>query len=424
MNRLLPSIAHIALVLTSLQLQAQFALSGEFRPRAEYRHGYRTLATDDMNPAFFIEQRARLNLDYFSPGYQLKIVLQDVRTWGNEPQLVNDDGKWTTIHQAWAKVFFSEKFAVKLGRQEINYDDERIFGPVGWAQQARSHDAAIFQFNQNGWKADLGFAFNQDRPLLNTTYYSVPSSYKAFQTLWINKITENFEGSILFLNNGQEGGTVEDPKTNYSQTLGPRLGGAKNLLSGHFELYYQGGKMADGITSIDASLIGFDVGYKLSNQTSMLVGFQRLSGNSQTDQDTTVNNAFAPFYGTNHKFNGLIDYFYVGNHFGSVGLNDLYVRLSYAPSKFVLSAFIHAFAAANDVADLSGTGKMDTYLGTELDVVLGFNLAKGVKFNTGYSQMFATSTIVALKGGAKDATSNWAWAMITVKPIFFSTSTQ
>ncbi len=102
MNRLLRSIAHISLVLASLQLQAQFTLSGEYRPRAEYRHGYRTLATDDMNPAFFIEQRARLNLDYISTGYQLKIVLQDVRTWGNEPQLVNDDGKWTTIHQAWA----------------------------------------------------------------------------------------------------------------------------------------------------------------------------------------------------------------------------------------------------------------------------------------------------------------------------------
>jgi len=424
MNRTLNTIAFITLILASFQLRAQFTLSGEYRPRTEFRNGYRRLATDNMNAAFFTEQRARLNLDYISPGYQLKFVLQDVRTWGNEPQLVTGDGKWTTIHQAWVKVFFNEKFGVKIGRQEINYDDERFFGPVGWTQQARSHDAAIFQFNQNGWKADLGFAFNQDRPQLNTTFYTIPFNYKAFQSLWVNKITENFEGSFLFLNNGLEGGTVDDPKTNYSQTLGTRLGTRKNRLSGHFEFYYQGGKMANGITKINASLIGFDVAYKLSDKTSVLLGFQRLSGNSEINQDTTVNNAFAPLYGTNHKFNGFMDYFYVGNHFGSVGLNDLFLRWNYAPSKFVISTVIHAFAAANDVADQSGLVKMDNYLGTELDVVVGFNLSEGVKFNAGYSQMFATSSLVALKGGSKDVTSNWAWAMVTVKPTFFSTKEQ
>ena len=35
----------------------------------------------------------------------------------------------------------NEKFAFKVGRQEINYDDARIFGNVDWAMQARSHDA-------------------------------------------------------------------------------------------------------------------------------------------------------------------------------------------------------------------------------------------------------------------------------------------
>ena len=40
------------------------------------------------------------------------------------------------------------------------------------------------------------------------------------------------------------------------------------------------------------------------------------------DKDYKENNSFTPFYGTNHKFNGHMDYFYVGNHIGNVGLRE------------------------------------------------------------------------------------------------------
>jgi hypothetical protein len=347
-------------------------------------------------------------------------VLQDVRTWGSEPQLVIGDGKWTTLHEAWAKVNFGEKFAFKFGRQEIIYDDHRIFGNVGWAQQARSHDAAIIQFADNGWQADLGFAFNQDQPQSTTTYYSVNRSYKSFQTIWINKKTENFNGSFLFLNNGLEGGTIDNPSTIYSQTIGTRLGANFSSWSGHFVFYYQGGKMSNNTTQINATLIGVDLDYKISKTLSALIGYERQSGNSELNQDTVVNNSFTPFYGTNHKFNGFMDYFYVGNHINSVGLSDLYLRLRYAKSKIILTSFVHVFSAANDVVDQTGLVVLDNYLGTEVDLVASYTLVKDVNIKVGYSQMFATPTMEAIKGGSKDATSNWAWLMITLKPKFFS----
>lgn len=401
--------------------KAQFTLSGEYRTRTEYRHGFGSLADTDMNAGFFTDQRARINFYYVSEGYDLKLVFQDVRTWGSEPQLTLGDGKWTTIHEAWARVIFSEKFAFKFGRQEIIYDDHRIFGNVGWAQQARSHDVAIFQFANNEWKADIGLAFNQDKPQSNTTFYTVTPGYKAFQTIWINRKTDNFEGSFLFLNNGMEGGTKDDPKTFYSQTIGTRLGSSMSSWTGHLTLYYQGGKMSDNTTKINAALIGFDLSYKINDRTSLLVGYERQSGNSELNQDPDINNAFTPFYGTNHKFNGFMDYFYVGNHIGSVGLSDVYVMVKYNPSRISFSGWIHSFAAANDVADASGAGKLNNALGVELDLVVGFRVAEGVNLVTGYSQMFATATMEALKGGSKKATSNWAWVMITLKPNFFST---
>jgi len=401
--------------------KAQFTLSGEFRPRTEYRHGYRSLADLDMNAGFFTDQRARINFHFVSERYSFKLVLQDVRTWGSEPQLVLGDGKWTTLHEAWAKVNFSKKLALKFGRQEIIYDDHRIFGNVGWSQQARSHDAAIIQFVDNGWTADVGFAFNQDKAQSTTTYYTVNRNYKAFQTVWINKKTKNFNGSFLFLNNGMEGGTLDDPKTFYSQTIGTRLGATMNPWSGHFVFYYQGGKMSDGITQINAALVGFDLDYKITNRASVQIGYERQSGNNELNQNPNTNNAFTPFYGTNHKFNGFMDYFYVANHIGSVGLSDLFLRLRYTMPKVVLTSFVHAFAAANDVADPLGAGALDDYLGTEVDLVISYNMAKDVNFKAGYSQMFATTTMEAIRGGSSAATSNWAWLMITLKPKFFST---
>lgn len=412
-------ILTLLLLLCGGTAKAQFTLSGEYRPRAEYRHGYRSLAELNMNAGFFIDQRTRINLDYKSEIYSLKFVLQDVRTWGSERQLTLGDGNGLTLHEAWARIILGDKFAFKFGRQEIIYDDHRIFGNVEWAQQARSHDAAIIQFADDGWKADIGFAFNQDKPQSNTTFYTITPGYKAFQTIWINKKTEHFNGSVLFLNNGLEGGTIDDPKTIYSQTIGTRLGGKINSWSAHLSLYYQGGKMSNATRDISATLISADVDYKISDQVSLQIGYERLSGNSELNQDANVNNAFTPFYGTNHKFNGFMDYFYVGNHIGSVGLSDAFVVVKYNPSKFRISGWVHSFYSANDVADTSGSGKLSNGLGVEIDLVAGYKLAEGVNFAAGYSQMFATATMEAIKGGSKDATSNWAWLMIILKPKFF-----
>ena len=38
-------------------LKAQFKISGEFRPRTEYSHGYSTLAGADQDPSLFTTQR-------------------------------------------------------------------------------------------------------------------------------------------------------------------------------------------------------------------------------------------------------------------------------------------------------------------------------------------------------------------------------
>ncbi|ELR70771.1 hypothetical protein C900_03379 [Fulvivirga imtechensis AK7] len=400
--------------------QAQFSVSGEFRPRAEYRHGFKNLPVAGQEEAFFIDQRTRLNLSYVDEKYDLKIVFQDVRTWGSQPQLADNDGSLTTLHEAWARVQLFDHVAVKLGRQEIVYDDHRIFGNVDWAQQARSHDAAIFIFKPKNMELNLGLAYNQDGPQLNTTFYTVANSYKTFQYLWGNRKFGNIQISALLLNNGRQGGSPDDFKTYYSQTFGPRTGYNRGNFKVNFAVYKQTGEEPDASTDINATYIGLDLTYSVMENTSVTAGLEYLTGNNPTDIDNE-NNAFNPFYGTNHKFNGLMDYFYVGNHLGSVGLQDIFITLNQKMGNVSANLSTHFFSAAEAPYNIQNNETLDKYLGTEVDLFFTFNTGKDISLQGGYSHMLATSSMEAVKGGNKNETSNWAWLMLTIKPLFFTT---
>lgn len=405
-----------------LSAEAQFKLSGEIRPRFEYRHGFQSLVNQDQDPAFFTEQRTRLNAEFWKENYSMKIVLQDVRVWGSQSQLVNNGGSLTALHEAWAKVSLSDISSLKLGRQEIILDDSRMFGNVDWAQQARSHDAALYEMKKNDFMLTLAAAYNQDGVQSTTNFYTVPRSYKTFQFLWFQNQLGQIKTSFLFLNNGLQGGMVLDSDTYFSQTFGVRVVATEGSFQPSGAFYYQSGKDGTGI-STSAYDLQLDFTYKLSEKANLKLGFESLSGNDEVNPSSD-NKAFNPFYGTNHKFNGLMDYFYVGNHIGSVGLNDIYLQLDAPISTWSSSLALHYFASQTDQLDPVTNAAADRYLGTEIDWVLTRKISDDIKFNLGYSQLFSSSSMELLKGGNAGANNNWAWMMLTIKPAFFQIESQ
>ena len=134
----------VVLTVSTLTAQ-QFDLSAEIRPRFESKNGYGTLLETNANAANFISQRSRLNFNFENEKIRIGVALQNVRVWGDVWTLASDDNA-IKFHQAWAEAIFNENLSLKLGRQEIVYDDHRIFGDVGWTQQARSHDAALLKY--------------------------------------------------------------------------------------------------------------------------------------------------------------------------------------------------------------------------------------------------------------------------------------
>lgn len=388
----------------------QFKLSGEFRPRTELSHGYKSLASPDQDASLFTSQRTRLNFDYKNEWIKTMLVLQDVRTWGNQPQLVANEDKATSIHQAWAEIVLTKDLFLKAGRMELVYDDHRIFGSVGWAQQARSHDLFLLKYEGNV-KLHFGIAHNENNNIKNGIYDG-PNAYKAMQFLWYNNTGEKLGMSLLFLNNGVPYMDADKEKIRYSQTIGGRFTYKNSGFKLGTNIYYQGGKHKSD-KDISALNLGIDASYKVSPNFTLIGGFEHLSGTSYDEKEDYK--SFTPFYGTNHKFNGFMDYFYVGNHVGSVGLNDIYLKAKYAKNKFSVGADLHFFSAA---ADISATA--DKALGTELDLYCGYKHNKAVTFSAGLSNMFGTKAMEELRGGDKGENSYWGYFMITVKPSFLN----
>ncbi len=414
MKQILLTIVLFVGITTTIFAQ-QFGMSAEIRPRFENRHGYKTLMPTNADGANFISQRTRLNFDYNNEKFKMRLSLQNVRVWGDVSTLSASDNA-NAIHEAWAQVNFNPKLSLKLGRQEIVYDDHRIFGSVGWAQQARSHDAFIFKYlADDNNRIDVGFALNADAQDNVDNLYSNVAGYKAFQYVWYHGNFNNLGLSFLLLNTGVEYlDTNTNQQIDYFQTIGSRFTYKKDKLFANAAVYFQTGKYTN--TDVNAMYYAANLGYKLSDEFKIGLGYEYLSGKDMDDTTAEIN-TFAPLFGTNHKFNGWMDYFYVG--FGNpTGLQDINATFAYSKNRFSAKLIPHLFSAAANV--YNGTSLMDANLGTEIDLNLGYKIAKDIKLNAGYSMMMATDTMEIIKSGDKDENNSWAWIMFTFKPSLFT----
>lgn len=408
---------------------AQFSLSGEVRPRMEYLHGYSTLTDKDSDPAGFASQRTRINFNYSHERVKIGVSAQDVFLWGSQPQLFTTSNS-VSLHQAWAQYFIAPSLSLKLGRQEISYDDERIFGASNWEQQGRSHDLALLRYD-GMVRIDIGAAFNQNERHLNGAYYNL-NNYKMMQYVWLNTdIVDDLNLSLLFLNNGYQhdytlfdnGQNKDMSKDVFNQTIGGRIVMTPSDFKIHASAYYTMGKdKAD--RELSAYYIGLGADYQMNDDWNLAMGWEHLSGTDQkemvTNPDGYVNKSFNPFYGTSHKFNGFMDYFNAnGNWANSVGLNDLFASIQFSRRNFELNLTGHAFlTAASVIKDGNVDETMEPYLGTEIDLTLSYRMSRTSNVVLGYSQMIGSETLQNLKGGDKNAFNNWAYLMFTFKPVF------
>jgi len=110
-----------------------------------------------------------------------------------------------------------------------------------------------------------------------------------------------------------------------------------------------------------------------------------------------------------------MDYFYVGNHINNVGLNDIHFGGKYSWTKVFVQGKLLVFSSAAPIS-----ANDNSYLGTEMDLWMGYSIAKEIKLGAGYSHLFASESMQALKGGDNTAIQNWAYVMLSFTPKFFT----
>lgn len=416
----------IVVILSMSMMSAQFVFDGEFKVRSEYRHGFGNLISESADPGFGISTRARLNAGYKAAGFKTYISLQDVMVWGENRQILPyDQNNSFGVFQAWAELYLGSGWSTKVGRQVLAYDDQRIMGGLDWAQQARNHDAALIKYASDSLKVDVGLAFNQDYSnptgfISSGTTYGTTGffSYKTMQMFHLTKVFKKLTASILAMNNGFQNYDVDGLGDGLSnlQTIGAYFKSSLGKIGLSGSAYLQSGERQGGVAIAGAYQAALDASFKASKKVTLGAGIEILSGN---DGEAGETGAFFPLYGTNHKFNGFMDYFYVGNHANSIGLVDYH-----ASANFKLGSSSSLLVKALNFSGETELASGEKALGTEIDLVFKkkFN---GYTVVAGYSQMFATDGMNELKGVSADLAAggqNWAWLQLVIKPKFFDSS--
>lgn len=429
---------------------AQFKLEGQYIPRTELRNGFKKPILVGQNPAIFTEHRARIVAGYQTEKIGFKLSIQDVRIWGETGQ-INKSDQLLSAHEAYGEYYASPKSTFRVGRQEVIYDGHRLFGSLDWAMQGRALDAIRYLYKDDkGNQFDLMATWNQNgygdgapepAKLVGNYYgtsngggttriFNLPLPKSQLMAYYKKKLGKGTVGIMLLddVFNSNDSTNV----THSSFTLGITPNFVFNKLKVGGQFYYTGGaagKTYSGTDYENIELGGFMVNAYVQHtgiSGKPLLGVDYLSGD---DASTSKVEGWSPSYGTNHKFYGFMDYFYVGNGHGganakSAGLMDVYLKTAFkVTEKATLLGHLHYFAstAARTYAATSESYKGT--LGTEVDLVASYSLAPGVALKAGYSQMFGiTETMKLLKFGNPmqeiSGMQNWTWVMLAFKPKF------
>jgi len=370
----------------------------QYRPRYEYNDNKDFQKNTKQD---FISHRARLT---FTGTYQdfLEIVfqVQDVRIWGSETDTLGDfSANGFDFHQGYALLKHDDKCFLKLGRQEIVFDGQRLIGSVNWAQQARAFDAIKAYYKRTDYQVTGAYAkvLEDDSGVNNNAdLFILHGSLKPFDTLYT---------SLIVIWDGSH--TPDSSRW----TIGPYFqfnsGGFHSVVEG----YGQFGNVKNGmVQDYCAFLAAGRAGYTFDNswKPTIDVWFDYLSGDDDpTDGKIKV---FDTLFATNHKYYGNMDFFLnIPVHTGGLGLMDAGLMAKIKPHKYLIYRIdFHQFWTAKDT--LMGNNN----LGFEIDFIQKTPLPKGITVTCGFSTFFRGNAMADLRNN-EESTEFFGFVMADLK---------
>jgi hypothetical protein len=395
-----------------------FVIDLEFRPRAEYRDGYKQLPNDTSQAAYFGTQRSRLNFTYTQPHFKFHTSIQDIRVWGQYG--LNSTTGSLNVFEAYVEANLTDDFLIKLGRQAVELDNKRIFSLANWSQASKAHDGINLIYKNSKITSELMGYFNQtsekvfEKGFAPTTF----SNYKLLNVHYL-KVKLHKYITLLTINVADGYESKINPKTMYIRgTSGGRLTFEKGNFYATMSGYYQYGQLQSG-QDIAAYYLQPEIKIKIKKLTTRL-GAEYMSGDDAT-KTSNISNSFVPLYGVAHSFMGNMDYFTsFPKNVKNGGLINPYLFFSYEMNKKLsIGADIHLFYLQNKVLD-KNKNELNPYLGFENDLSMKCKFNSFTTLDLGFSYMMAEKSMETLKGGNSSRTPVWSYVMITFKPELFN----
>jgi Alginate export len=374
-------------------------------------------SVDSLTDDSWVLNRFRLGMKWTpTPFMNIYLQGQDTREWGSRrPNVIGSLGAEGDdsfdLRQGFIELGSAKSgWSGKIGRQTFLYGDERLVGPLEWANQGRTFDAVRLRYASEKWWVEA-FAssvvkfkdgsFNESDWLDDDATRDQIFSGVYFSTTAIGKQTTDFYVFHL-----EEEFAAGD--TGFF-TLGTRMKSTPGAFNGwdyDTEMAVQTGDVRGRDLSAFAGHWG--VGYTFAGHAwkprlGLEYNYGTGDGNAADGDVDTFQNLFP----TNHKFYGYMDVFSWQN------IHNVALSASASPNKKTkVQLDYHLFWLA-DTGDgwyrANGTTLVrpvspgaDSFAGSEIDLTVSYKASKNVMLQAGYSHFFAGDYLSA-SGASDDA---------------------
>lgn len=371
----------------------QVRFGGQVRPRYELRDPARDGRRDD-----FVSMRVRAQVSAaLERDVRVFVQLQDVRLWGEEGGTLSDfRADNFDLHQGYVELegLGAPWLALRIGRQEAAFGEERLIGPVDWSQQGRSFNGVRATARRPWGSLDL-LAFK----LGDRTADARRDDEAFFGAYGVVGAGAAGALDVYALHNRARGQATTD-----QGTVGARWAGRAAGVSYRGEASYQFGER--GGRDVAAYMLAGSAGVTgAGGRGGLTLWYDYLSGDGDPSHGEV--RVFETLFATNHKFYGYADLFTdIPAHTGGRGLQDAAVKLSWKlRDDAVLNLDLHAFRVAQRGALKSGR------LGEEVDLTATWRYAPGVTLLWGFSYVVQGDALAELGRLSRDL--SYAYLMLT-----------
>ena len=387
-----------------------------YRPRAEFKAGYKIPHTPVDEKAFMMSHRADVTFRHRRERAEVYLTIRNADIWGD------NTNRMPELFEAWTEYTFSGHYAIRAGRQRLMLDNERLIGQKNWTQEGISHDVITFTGKFKHFEASLIAGMNQRSEQFSGTSYpwNEVMNYKYISILHF-KILFNDKLTLSGLNIA-DGFELVSRKEVFRYTNGGRITYSNNNLTATLHGYYQHGKNPSDI-KLDAWYINPELSYQFSKKLQFRGGVEVFSGTS--DGLAEQGKSFSTLYGSGHKFSGHMDYFTsFPAHTKGYGLINPYILCQITLKKnYTLTSDFHTFHALHNPIYLQTT--QSSYFGFEQDITLSKKLNSFSNLQYGFSYMLPTQSFLNMRNKPDGSNFQYfSYIMLTVNPMFFSSKNE